>query len=161
MNIADFYQLVIKPGFACLPEDLNTREARVQVAATAGAETNWSARMQVPSGPGHGYFQCEGGPKSGLAGVIADPVAKNLLGEICAKFDITCSLNSVYQAITYHDIVAVAVARFIYLMDANALPAIGNSTGSMDYYLHNWRPSKPITPDRWHSVYALTLTNIP
>ena len=160
MNIADFNTHVIQRGVLFLPPDLNTHEARVQLAATAGQESNWSARIQTPHGYARSYFQCEGSSGSGLAGVVADPVAGGLLQKVCVQFDIPFTTADIFEAIMHHDIVAYAVARLIYMMDPDPLPPVGNTTAAWNYYLKVWRPGKP-DPERWIGVYALTITNVP
>jgi hypothetical protein len=157
MNIADFNRLVIQPAVVFLPPDLNTIEARVQLVATAGVESHWSARKQVPGGQARGYFQCE--KHGAVAGVLGDPVAAGLLRKVCTQFDVPCTVEDVFEAIAYHDILAVVLARLTYSMDPNALPNVGNVSGGWACYNRNWRPGKP-DQDRWYGVYALVMTNI-
>lgn len=130
--------------------DRDTPEARCLMTAIAGVESGWSARVQVPNGQAHGFWQCE--EHGAVLDVLTRPSVAPIMAAVCTSLEINRGLTDVFEAIVYNDTLAYAVARLTLYLDPTALPAIGDEEGSWQYYLSNWRPGKP-DRDRWAIVY--------
>jgi hypothetical protein len=61
-------------------------------------------------------------------------------------------LETIWSAIRYDNILAVAVARKILWIDPEQLPGPTESDDAWLYYLRTWRPGKP-HPGKWADNY--------
>lgn len=159
MTAAQFYALILDPAATMLSHvnpKLDTPAARLQLLATAGQETSWSERVQIPGGQARGFWQCEQG--GALTGVVNGPVVATLAA-VCDLYAAPTDIPTLFEAIAWHDPIAYTVARLALWMDPAPLPAIGNIDAAWDCYIKNWRPGAP-SRDRWNVVYPQALAVI-
>jgi hypothetical protein len=129
-------------------------EARLQLLAIAGQESNWTARVQGGGGPAHGFWQFEGGDMSGTAEVLR--VAPRDVQRVCDGLGIVCNRPAVYEELAENDMLACAMARLLLHSDPKPLPELGDEDGGWECYVRNWHPGAP-SRERWTSVYATSL----
>lgn len=149
MTPAEFYVNILAPSAAGLPMILNKPEAQCLMLAIAGQESAWKDRIQAPGGQARGFWQMERGGM--LVGVMGGTYASTL-DKVLSNHSIASDLDTIFEAIAWHDPLAYAVGRIGLFMDPSSLPAIGDEDGSWDVYLRVWRPGKP-SRARWMSVY--------
>ena len=157
MTPAAFWSVILLPNANALSWATgvtNSKQARVLLMAIAGHETGWAHRIQIPGGEARGYWQCE--KHGAVAGVINDPVTGPLLDNFCAARNIPFDLATVFEAIAWHDALALAVARLALWQDPAHLPAVGDSAGALAIYLKVWRPGRP-RPETWPATYQQSL----
>jgi len=171
MKAADFYSRIVKPTLTLMAELPEIKlpvsdKAAVLTMTCAGQESGWAARRQIGIGQyypqsvgARGYWQFEstwGGPVA-----INDVQQKTpkQLAAVCAYLEIPTDELALYEAIAWNDTLACAIARLLLWTDPNPLPAIGDKTGSWNYYLRNWRPGAP-HPETWSARYDAALAAI-
>jgi len=141
----------------------DSREARVELMAIAGQESEWKARRQIgissyyPQKVGaRGYWQCEstwGGP------VALDDVLQSTRRQIeavCSSLDIPGDKHALYEACAWNDTLACAAARLLLWLHPAPLPAIGDKEAAWQYYLRQWRPGAPHR-HTWDAHYDVSL----
>ncbi len=160
MTPGNFLARVVLPGLALLPAEMNTPEAQVMLVAPAGQESHWTDRRQLGDGPAHGYYQCEGGPQSGLVDVLERPSTTAYLHNACAELDILPTAEAIYAAIVYCDALATVVARLILWADPAPLPPLGATWQAWATYVRCWKPGRP-DPARWPDNYWAAQTVVP
>ena len=128
--------------------------ARVLVTAIAGQESRWAARRQI-GGPARSYWQFEQG--GGVAGLFR--VTPRQLGTVCAACDVAYDAATVFEAMTWHDMLACSMARLLLWSDPVPLPAVGDKQAAWQCYLRCWRPGTP-HPESWAGVYDQSLAAI-
>lgn len=150
----------IDPALALMGETLgrsfNSTSARVQLLATSGQESNWSARIQGGGGPAHGFWQFELGSIThggGVTGVMRHDIVGPWARAMCDALHVGHDPSTVYQAIIYGDLLAAIIARLNYWANAKPLPAVPDSAAAYRYYTDTWNPGKP-DASRWPSYYA-------
>src|SRR5580700_8392304 len=99
----------------------NSKQSRLLLFTIAGHETGWRARVQVPSGVARGYWQCE--RDGAVSSVMYDTITGPILSGFCAARDIPFDLDMVFEAIAWHDALALVIARLALWMNPNPLPA--------------------------------------
>jgi hypothetical protein len=135
------------PGIAIPVSDA----ARVLVMTIAGQESGWKERRQI-GGPARSYWQFENG--GGVAEVFQK--ARRQISIVCAAQDVTCDQITVFEAMTWNDTLACAMARLLLWPDPAPLPAVGDKAGAWEYSDRNWRPGAP-HPDVWRGLYDQSL----
>jgi hypothetical protein len=130
-----------------------TDEARVEVLAIAGQETNWAARLQV-GGPARGWWQFEEG--GGVSGVLSHPASSAKIAQVCDALLIACDVETVYEACAWNGFLACSLARLLLWTDPAALPKVGDVEGGWSLYSRTWRPGAP-HPDAWPSRYQTAM----
>jgi hypothetical protein len=149
MTPALFYSTILVPAattLATYQPSLDSPEARCMMLAIAGQESNWTDRIQIPSGFARGFWQCE------EQGAVFDVIGEHDLALICGIYSINVTPATVWDAIGYNDLVAYTVGRLRLWQDTATLPKIGDTAGSYAYYLRDWAPGAP-SPTRWATVY--------
>lgn len=153
MDAADFLRDIVDPHLATLSEvagkDMATDEARVMVLSICAQESALEYRRQV-KGPARGWPQMERG--GGCKGVMQHPSTSAWAKSLCDRYCIPFDLDSVYEALAWHDGLAIGFARLLLYSDTAPLPPIPAPNAAWDMYLRNWRPGKP-NLDRWAEVY--------
>lgn len=153
MLASDFLRLIQGPAEAAFAGVIPTPaslEATVMMAAIAGQETSWSARIQVPNGQARGFWQCE--QRGAVFNVITNGWAAPRLKSWCLQRAIAPGLDTLFEAIAWNDNLAYAVARLNLALDPSELPDVGDIDGAWSCYVRVWRPGKP-SRDRWSLVY--------
>lgn len=157
MNLTDAIELVIKPGLALLPANMDTPEARLMLLTIGMQESNFKYRRQV-NGPAHGYYQFE--QFGGVGGVMRHKATREILHDILDRLNIAHTTNEVFRAIVYHDALATVLARLLLWTIPRPLPAVDSiPQESWNYYIEAWRPGKPHR-DTWESYRAYSLSNM-
>jgi hypothetical protein len=147
---ADFLSLVIAPGLALMPDQMDSPEARALLLAIAGQESNWSMRAQI-GGPAHGFFQCE---RNGVLAVLQNDATRHHAEAVASMLSIApCTADALYAAVQWNDPMACCIARLLLWADPHPLPALGDQEGAWETYLRCWRPGKP-DPSRWPSCHV-------
>lgn len=152
MHPNDFFLRIVEPNLQrlfAMPEIALpvTDEARVLTMTIAGQESGWQYRKQV-GGPAHSYWQFE---KMGGVVEVLQKCTKQI-NAVCKMWDIPANVTDVYEAMSWHDPLATAMARLLLWQDAAPLPAVGDKKAAWDYYLRNWRPGMP-HPEAWSGLY--------
>jgi len=137
-----------------MPATIDTPASRVQMMTTAGQESGWYFRIQVPSGVARGFWQCE---TVAILSVLADKVAGPFFTAICDLLNIPTDPTTIYEAIAWSDPLAYGLGRAILLQDPLPIPPIGNPTTAYECYTRNWRPANQEQQTSWDGFYATAL----
>lgn len=132
-----------------------SNEARVEMLAIAGQESDWQARLQY-GGPARSWYQFEKG--GGVHGVLTHPASKPLIEKVCDALLISCDDDTVYEAMAWNGFLAAAMARLLLWTDAAPLPKVGQVEQGWDYYNRNWRPGAPhpeVWPDKYKTAQSI------
>lgn len=160
-----FYTRIVDPTLAIMAASPSiaipvTASARVLLMAIAGTESGWKNRRQLPVAYAHSYWQFERG--GGVAGLFSHPASKLKLGTICASLDIVYDPDVVFDAMTWNDTLACAMARLLLFTDPAPLPDYWDKGAGYQYYLRNWRPGAP-HPEVWSGLHdqAMAAVGLP
>lgn len=146
-----------------LGDKYGSPEAKLETLAIGGQESKYLARRQiiskvlegkrllVPEGPATGFWQFE--KAGGVAGVLRHESSATLARRLCAVRDVAPTVDAVWAALEYDDVLAAGFARLLLLTDPGRLPKIGDVEGGWVTYVKNWRPGKP-HKDTWTAAYA-------
>lgn len=152
MKTEYFMQFIVEPAMI-LMEDVAripaSDEAAVMLMAIAGQESAWAHRVQV-GGPARSYWQFEG-----RYGGVGEVFAKtpNQLRAVCGELDFEYTIDVVFAAMAWNDLLGCAMARLLLWQDPAKLPALGEVDVAWEYYRRNWRPGAP-HPESWSARYA-------
>src|SRR3954463_14612266 len=112
-----FLRTAIVPGFSLLPEAMDSAEARACVLAIALQESALGRRRQMAGGPARGFAQFE---KAGISGVLGHEASQSQAIALCETLNVAPTLDGVYAAIEYQDVLCAGFARL--LLWTSALP---------------------------------------
>jgi hypothetical protein len=135
-----------------------TPAARVTLLAIAGQESLCEYRRQT-GGPARSYWQFEGGPSGGLAGLLAHRTAGPWARDICEILDIPADRPTVFEAMAWNDTLAPIMARLLLWTDAAAIPDVGQPDAAYAMYLRLWRPGKEDS-SRWPDAYRAAVAAV-
>jgi hypothetical protein len=156
--IAEVEADAIDCAMAILPPGMDSAEARVMLRAIALQESRMTHRYQVidggGKGPARGLWQFERG--GGVKGVLTHPASKRIAQSVCLARGVPADPRSVWQALETDDVLAAGFARLLLYTDPAPLPAIGDVSGSWEYYTRIWRPGKPHFKT-WPDLYGRAL----
>jgi hypothetical protein len=161
-----FLKRVIAPTLALLGSVMSKRvasdEAKVMILAIMLQESRLEHRRQLndagkETGPARGFAQFEQG--GGVKGVMEHPYTIGAARGLCDRLCVTWDQADVYEAIAWHDVLAVGFARLLLYSDPNPLPELGDEQAAWDYYLKLWRPGQP-HPETWPLLYAQALAAV-
>lgn len=133
-----------------LPGKMDSREARVMLAAIGLQESRFGHRRQI-RGPARGFWQFEKG--GGVKGVLTHKASRNAAMKVCDALWVSPTADAVYPALELDDVLAAAFARLLLYTDPRPLPRVGDAEGAWEYYIRNWRPGKPHRKT-WDDLYA-------
>ena len=174
MTLTEITRLALVPAFALLPPGLDTPNARVQLLATGGQESNFTERRQLvgnppkPVGPAKSFWQAEQGGGM-IRGVRQPPASKVLAAQLYKARGVPPSDKAIWDAIEFDDVLAAGLARLLLFTDPSQLPALGDATGAWALYLRTWRPGawSRGTPDerdglrmKWADKYQRALAHV-
>ena len=150
MKISDVLQVVIYPGLALLPKQMNSPAAIAMLLTIGLQESRFIYRRQV-GGPARGFYQFE--KKGGVAGVLlhhrgASPLIRDVLDRLQYDLD----LDTSYAAIEHNDALATAFARLLLWTLPDTLPQKDEYERSWEQYIEAWRPGKPHR-QTWNEFY--------
>ena len=158
MNVPKHVVQAVHEALRLLPPAMDSKEARVMLYAIGLQESRFTHRAQVidggGKGPARGYWQFERG--GGVRGVLRHPASKFWMHSVCNARNVPAQETSVWLAMETDDVLAAAAARLLLFTDPSKLPAIGEQSEALRYYLRNWRPGKP-HPRTWPECYETAL----
>ncbi len=134
---------------------LADHRAQVLMIAIALQESRAKHRFQI-GGPARGFWQFEKG--GGCAGVLRHEASKKYAHALLSELDIAPTLDAVWDAIPYSELLAAGFARLLLWTHPKPLPMAmpANEQHAWDYYLNLWRPGKP-HPEVWPQNWAEAL----
>lgn len=147
MSAKTFLDEVVNPALATLPDEMNSPEARLMLAAIALQESGLAARQQV-GGPAKGLLQFE---INGVLAVMHNTRTADIVFKWCDANGITYGSHAIYNRLAEDDELACVFARLLLWSDPRALPDVGDCMGAFDVYECNWRPGKP-SYTRWRDT---------
>jgi len=124
-----------------LPGKMASAPARAMLLAIGLQESGFKARIQMPRGPAHGWWQFE--KNGGVAGVLEHPLTAPIITPICDLLVYPATTIACYAAIVDNDVLAACFARLLLWTDPRALPKANESAKGWSIYLAQWRPGKP------------------
>lgn len=148
MNL-DIIGTIITPASKLLPS-MDSPKARMMLLAIGFQESRFEHRRQI-GGPARGFWQFEQG--GGVKGVLTHKASIYDAVKVCHQRGVGGSTKEVYERLEHDDILACCFARLLLLTDPKPLPVIGDTDGSWEYYLRNWRPGKPHR-HTWEGLYG-------
>jgi hypothetical protein len=154
MKPDNFFRYVLDPALSFNAPLIGvpaSDRATVLLMAIAGQESAWEWRRQR-GGPARSYWQFE--RWGGVAEVMQKCTLK--LQAVTQALDIQYQPDVIFEAMTWNDTLAAAMARLLLWQDAAPLPAIGAVDAAWAYYQRNWRPGAP-HPKEWPQNYATAL----
>ena len=158
MNVPKHVVQAVHEALRLLPPAMDSKEARVMLYAIGLQESRFTHRAQVidggGKGPARGYWQFERG--GGVTGVLRHPASRFWMSSACNARNVPAQPMNVWLALETDDVLAAAAARLLLFTDPAKLPAIGEQSEALRYYLRNWRPGKP-HPRTWPECYAAAL----
>lgn len=126
-----------------LPPQMRSSRGRAMVLATCLQESRFTYRVQMGGGPAHGFGQFEGGQGQGVHGVLTHRATRPVLLPILETLRIEPNTRACYEAIVYHDVLALVFVRLLLWTDARSLPFSDDEELGWKIYLDNWRPGQP------------------
>ena len=158
MNVPKNVVHAVNESLRLLPPAMDSTEARVLMYAIGLQESRFTHRAQVidggGKGPARGYWQFERG--GGVTGVLRHPASRFWMNSACNARNVPAQPMNVWLALETDDVLAAAAARLLLFTDPARLPAIGEQSESLRYYLRIWRPGKP-HPSTWQECYETAL----
>lgn len=146
VNPTDFLNQAIRPALLKLPQKMRSREAEAMILAICLQESDGlRARLQYGGGPARGYAQFE---LIGVRGVLEHPATKGQAEALCAILDVPVAPETVYEAVAWHDMLAVVFARLALWRLPDSLPGEAEPDKGWSQYLAAWGPGKP-HPQKW------------
>lgn len=142
----------IEAAFQMLPAKMDSREARVILAAIGYQESQYQVRIQYGNGPARSYWQFE---KGGIKGVMLHKASARLATEICDQLGVEFNSDKIWKAMEENDVLGAAFARLLMYTDPFALPDNQDEAWEM-YAKRLWRPGKP-HPDKWPTSWGFGL----
>lgn len=130
-------------------------EARRLLLAIALQESALAHRRQVTAsghedGPAMSWVQFE--KNGGCRGVLTHRATASMMRQACDDFSIEPTAQGLWEAMQYHDIIAMIAARLLVYTLPHKLPTTVDD--GWDQYLSAWRPGRP-KPDKWAGYWNL------
>lgn len=142
--------LGIDPALTLLPPRMTSDDARAMILAIALQESKCQHRRQLHGGPARSYVQFE---RAGIAGVLSHRASAGHAVNVCQLLDIEASIDGVYTAIEFNDVLMATFARLLLWTLPRPLPLRDEVDEAWRDYLEAWRPGKP-HPETWRAHYA-------
>ncbi len=143
----------VDPAMALLPASMDSREARVLMAAIGMQESRLIHRRQI-GGPAHGLWQFERG--GGVRGVLRHAATEDHAVRLCRLLKVEPTVDAVYEQLEFDDVLAAGFARLNLWWHAARLPRIGDTEAAWAYYIATWRPGRPHL-STWPAMYRAAL----
>lgn len=140
----------VDEALALLPANMDSLEARVEMAAIGLQESRFVHRRQI-RGPARGFWQFERG--GGVHGVLNHRASNMHAITLCHARGVKPATQDVYQRLEHDDVLAAGFARLLLWTDPRPLPAVGEVAQAWEYYLRTWRPGKPHR-QTWDALYV-------
>lgn len=149
---AKFPEAAIDEAFQLLPIKMDSRAARVILAAIGYQESGYQVRIQYGNGPARSFWQFE---KGGIKGVMLHQATIRLASELCDARKVNFASQDIWKAMETDDVLGAAFARLLMYTDPKALPDNPDDAWEM-YAKRLWRPGKP-HPEKWAKSWAFGL----
>ena len=146
MTLDEVFHSAVKPALAILPMAMTSPRSLVMTLAIGLQESGFTARRQMGGGPARGFWQFEKG--GGVKGVYSHVDSAAWVREMCTQRRVEWTIDAIYSALEYDDVLAAGCARLLLYTDPRPLPAITDAAAGWVYYERNWNPGKP-RPDDW------------
>lgn len=148
----------IEAAFQLLPAKMDSRAARVILAAIGFQESDYQVRIQYGNGPARSYWQFENGRLAGINGVLTHRASAELAKVVCKARGVAPERMAVWKAMETDDVLGAAFARLLMYTDPLELP--DNAAEAWEMYAKRlWRPGKP-HPDKWPASWAFGLERV-
>lgn len=138
--MVDIERNAIDPALALLPANFDTPDARVMLRAIGLQESRLVHRYQVIAGggkgPARGVLQFE--RAGGVKGVLTHKASAQLAQHVCKELNVPADPRSVWTALEFDDVLAMAFGRLLLRTDPEALPRTEQE--GFDCYVRTWRP---------------------
>lgn len=144
-----FLRTAIGPALSLLPPQMDGAEARALLVAIALQESGLHARRQR-GGPARGYTQFE---KAGIEGVLMHSASSLKAMTLCEQLNVVPSVEGVYLAIEYSDVLCAGFSRLLLWTAHDALPGPNDPESGWSLYRTCWRPGTP-RHDTWNGHFA-------
>jgi hypothetical protein len=158
----------LKPALGYLPAKMGKPNAVAEVLAIGYQESDgYRSRLQYQGGPARGLWQNEKG--GGVKGVMTHPASRDFAAMLCNIREVVPTVDAVYTALAYDDVLAAGMARLLLWTDAAPLPTLGDAEGSFLTYIRVWRPgaftrgnaqAREALRAKFHRAYQLALEAI-
>ena len=155
-DLDDIVGQAIRPAYKLLPSRMDSPQATVMLLAIGLQESRFEHRRQI-GGPARGFWQFERG--GGVTGVLRHPASRFWMNSACNARNVPAQPMNVWLALETDDVLAAAAARLLLFTDPARLPAIGEQSEALRYYLRIWRPGKP-HPRTWPECYETALKSV-
>lgn len=152
MTPARFLVTAIDPALSILPLKMSSDEARAMVLAVCWQESDLAARRQKPAGPAHGYAQFE--HSGGVVEVLTSRSTRVAAAAVCAVLDIEPTVQEVYRALEFQDVLMAAFARLLLWKHPMPLPSRSEVDRGWFMYQSSWRPGTP-HPEKWPQSFDI------
>lgn len=164
MTAAEFHKTILSPALDQIgkfaPKLTRSRSLEVLMLATAGQESHWTERVQIPSGMAHGFFQQQ---LNDIEDIIKNP-ATSLLFKMGTKAYLLGNVTAqqVFDLLAHPagDFFSVFMARLNYWANPTPIPPYDETEGQYQYYLDTWRPGAP-SRKRWEEVHSEAMQAVP
>jgi len=164
MTPEEFYTKVLKSGLDKVarfaPQLPRNRGVEVLMMSIAGTESNWTDRVQIPSGAAHGLFQMQ---LNTIEEIMANPASKALFELGMDDFGInnrTAEHLFGIIATIQGDHMAVFLARLDLWCNPHPIPFADEEELLFAYYRDTWRPAHA-DRHRFALRYAQALPVVP
>lgn len=145
----------IETAFQLLPVKMDSRPARVILAACGYQETKYLTRVQYGNGPARSYWQFENGRLAAINGVLNHKATAAMARSVCKERGVDQERVAVWKAMEVDDVLGAAFARLLIYTDPFELPT--NREDAWEMYANRlWRPGKP-HPENWQASWAFGL----
>ncbi len=158
----------LTPALGYLPARMGKPNAVATTLAIGYQESDgYRTRLQYQGGPARGLWQNEKG--GGVKGVMTHPASRDFAAMLCSVREVIPTVDAVYTALAYDDILAAGLARLLLWTDSSPMPTLGDAEGAFKVYLNVWRPGAFTRGDaatrdalraKFHRAYALSLDAI-
>ena len=133
----------IDKAFSILPAKMDTRHARITLAAIGYQESKYQSRRQIIKKDGKLVPE---GPAAST-----EMAAK----EVCRLCGVLPERMSVWERMQFDDVLGAAFARLLMWTDSGRIPTSESEGWAM--YLRTWRPGKP-HPEEWPASWRYALS---
>lgn len=164
MTPAEFYHNILSPALDEIehfaPKLPRSRDLEVLMVATAGQESHWTYRSQIPSGMAHGLFQQQ---LNDIQDIIKNPATAALFEEGVAAYHLgQPTAEEVFELLEHEaaDFFGVFMARLNYWANPHPISPADETVSQYRYYLDTWRPGAPSLA-RWELRHAEAMQVVP
>lgn len=155
MTPARFLATAIDPALALLPLKMASDEARALEIAICQQESELKARRQRltggRSGRARSYAQFE---RIAIEEVLTNRLSRTHAAAVCSALDIEATVEAVYRAIEFNDVLCAAFTRLNLWRTPHAMPGRLEVDRAWHVYEATWAPGKP-RPAKWPASYAI------